>query len=412
MLKIGANAIIIALALRAFATLTSTLCVSQSCLLREEVKVPLHYSCFKIQKSKLNNLEESTRAFKAHYLLKNEHSQGIELSNSREEAKSLRDSIIDSATKNYISRTKQKPQFKRDDVLWSAVVLIKPETTMQDLQNLTEHFKKKYGWQNYHIAIHRDEGHIDPKTGNAKYNLHAHLEFVMLDQNGITSFKKGKFGKKTMSQIQTEVADILKMVRGQDKRETKEIGLDHKTYRQEIQKRSKLMRSFETCIQKSYIHIDDLKAEYISKKEVSEIIEKERKSWIEQGGFKKDDYAELRALKLKNYENTEDLQKEIEDLKEKIAQIQSENAEKSILEFKAMENIKNENKRLKNENEALKTENDELKTLKDTIIRGMSTLKAQSFKIYEFLVEHLDFPKIENPQNVQKKSQSRGFVRR
>lgn len=56
---------------------------------------------------------------------------------------------------------------------------------MDDLKQLTLFIEKKYGWQCYQIAIHRDEGYEDKETGEIEYNLHAHLEFLMLDKDGV-----------------------------------------------------------------------------------------------------------------------------------------------------------------------------------------------------------------------------------
>ncbi|MBZ7959052.1 mobilization protein, partial [Campylobacter sp. RM9760] len=57
---------------------------------------------------------------------------------------------------------------------------MKPNTTLNDLENLANHFQEKYGFQCYQIAIHRDEGHISD-DGEKVINHHAHLEFITLD---------------------------------------------------------------------------------------------------------------------------------------------------------------------------------------------------------------------------------------
>ena len=89
---------------------------------------------------------------------------------------------------------------------------------MQDLEKLAEHFKTKYGFQCYQIAMHRDEG-CENENGEIVPNLHAHLEFITLDrENGKQNFKWRDFTKEVMREIQTETAEILQMQRGQDKR--------------------------------------------------------------------------------------------------------------------------------------------------------------------------------------------------
>lgn len=71
----------------------------------------------------------------------------------------------------YTARTRQKFQSKSYE--WSAVVNLKPSSTMAELQKLATHLQEKYGFQCYQIAIHRDEGHIN-EQGKKVLNHHAH----------------------------------------------------------------------------------------------------------------------------------------------------------------------------------------------------------------------------------------------
>ena len=344
----------------------------------------LHYSCFNIQQSKFNNLAESTRAFKAHYILDDDKSKGVELSNSLDEALALRESMLENATNAYKQRTKQRPQFKKEKLFWSAVVLIKPETTMQDLENLSKHFKEKYGWQNYHIAIHRDEGHIDKATNEVKYNLHAHLEFLMLNEQGITCFKRSEFGKSKMREIQTEVAQILGMIRGQDKRETKAERLNHRQYRQHSRHAEKQRISFNNMLKNQYVHKDDVQV--MVKKEVNERIEQERKLWITHGGHTKDDYAELRKLKEQEYKDHSELEKELAELRERL-----KNAQKDT---KVIESLTEQVKTLKMENTTLKQENTILRAMKDRFVTAMTDLRGVSPNFWNKMTEMLGGLKI------------------
>ena len=56
----------------------------------------------------------------------------------------------------------------------------------------------------------------------------------MLNEQGITCFKKKDFGIKKMKEIQTEVAQILGMERGQEN--SKAERLTHQQYKQEQEK--------------------------------------------------------------------------------------------------------------------------------------------------------------------------------
>jgi len=169
-------------------------------------------SSINIEPSKINNTEHNTRFVSPTYLLK-EKSLGVEYDLNHEEAEALYQSLLKEAVTNYTQRTGQQLQAKK--LRWSAVVNIKDTTTMDDLKKLTQKLYQEYGWQCYQIAIHRDEGHKDPDTGETIYNLHAHLEFLMLNKKGIYCFKKGEWGKGKMSKLQDLVAEQLQMKRGE-----------------------------------------------------------------------------------------------------------------------------------------------------------------------------------------------------
>lgn len=132
------------------------------------------------------------------------------------EATKLKNEIIQNAKEAYKRYTGQKFQAKSFE--WSAVVNLKPESTMQDLEKLAKHFSDKYGFQCYQIAIHRDEGHID-ELGEKHINHHAHLEFITLDKETGKN-RQREIKPNVLRQIQSEVAEILQMERGQDKRLT------------------------------------------------------------------------------------------------------------------------------------------------------------------------------------------------
>lgn len=214
-------------------------------------------SCFSIKQTKNINVTHNDRTISPSYLLQNE-SKGIEVNRNAIEAQAFYDSLLKTAVTNYTNRTHQKLQSKNYN--WSAVVLIKDTTTMSDLEQLTAELKKKFGWQCYQIAIHRDEGHFDNVTKKTKYNLHAHLEFLMLDENGIYCFKKRDFGKKAMSDIQTLVAEKLNMKRGKDSRTTKRKHLDHYQYRQ-YSKKLQNMQSLMTDVFKELQSIEKNKSQ-------------------------------------------------------------------------------------------------------------------------------------------------------
>ncbi|MGM9126022.1 mobilization protein, partial [Campylobacter jejuni] len=91
--------------------------------------------------------------------------------------------------------------FQAKSYEWSLVVNIKPDTSMNDLQELSKHFQEKYGFQCYQIAIHRDEGHFN-EQGEKLINHHAHMEFITLDKKtGKNNFRREKITPKVLREI-------------------------------------------------------------------------------------------------------------------------------------------------------------------------------------------------------------------
>ena len=300
-------------------------------------------SSIHIEKSKENNCEHNDRTHKPSYL----KGTSFECNRSCYDARILYNALLNKAVYNYTKRTNQKPQFKEENLRWSAVVNIKSDTTMQDLEKLSDFLNKKYGWQCYQIAIHKDEGtplfddlqktipKLD-KNGNQIYktNLHAHLEFLMLNENGITAFKKSDFGVKKMRELQTEVADLLGMERGQEGSKAKR--LNHQQYKQEQERiNEEVQKTDKARFEKDIAQFKEIvKEKYISKKDVKAEIEKARKEWIKEQGHTKEDYQLLRDLNNAHY-------KDIEELKTKIKELNLELQERQIK--KNIENSENAN---------------------------------------------------------------------
>ncbi|RTI70976.1 LPD7 domain-containing protein, partial [Campylobacter jejuni] len=232
-----------------------------------------------------------------------------EANRTHKEALALKNQIIKNAIETYSKTTGQRFQAKSYE--WSAVVNIKLDTTMQDLERLTLFLNEKYGFQCYQIAIHRDEGHIN-EQGQKEINHHAHLEFITLNkENGRNMWRRELITPKVLRQMQSEVAEILEMQRGQDKRITKRQRIEPRKYAQmkEAEKKGK----------------KELKQELLSAKEIKERLEAERKAWILEKNHTAEEYKALRELKNRIYIDKTELEKEINALKERLKSLNDEN---------------------------------------------------------------------------------------
>ena len=92
-----------------------------------------------------------------------------------------------------------------------AVVVIKENTTMQDLHNLSKRLEEELKIRIFQIAIHKDEGHYDKETNEWKPNYHAHL---VADWQDLQTGKTLKHQSFHYSKMQDLAAECLDMERG------------------------------------------------------------------------------------------------------------------------------------------------------------------------------------------------------
>lgn len=324
-------------------------------------------SSINFKKSIPINTEHNDRTLAPNYLIDTE--KGAECNLNAEQARALKNQIIKEAIQKYTENTRQKFQAKSYE--WSAVCNIKPETTMQDLENLAKHFNDKYGFQCYQIAIHRDEGHKNTQ-GEIEINQHAHMEFITLDrETGKQNFKMRDFSKQKMREIQTEVAELLGMQRGKDKRLTGAKRIEPRKYAQLKEQEKANTKELKKTIKEK-------NKELLSQKAINERLEQERKAWLNENKeqnqelkYQQADYKELKALNKRQFETIEALNLEIKRLKdEKEAKIK---ALESNLNNERIKNDELQAKIIKNENKAisddlnainnLQQENQKLKTI-------------------------------------------------
>lgn len=92
-----------------------------------------------------------------------------------------------------------------------AVVVIKENTTMQDLYNLSKRLEEELKIRVFQIAIHKDEGHYDKDSNEWKPNYHAHL---VADWQDLETGKTLKHQSFHYSKMQDITAECLGMERG------------------------------------------------------------------------------------------------------------------------------------------------------------------------------------------------------
>ena len=405
-------------------------------------------SSINFKKSFAINAEHNDRTLPPSYLIDNE--KGAECDRNAEQARELKGQIIAQAKETYTSRTGQRFQAKTYE--WSAVCNIKPDTTMDDLKRLAQHFNDKYGFQCYQIAIHRDEGHID-EDGKKQINHHAHLEFVTLDKTGIN--RQRELTPQKLRELQSEVSQILQMQRGEDKRKSGRERTEPREYAKQKEAEKKTTKQAINDLNKQIREIEKQQREAL--KEADNAFQTERKRMIEANNalvemglpkiYEKDQYTDLgkwrdlakakiqecnqaQILELKKqleqeqraHEATKrDLEKEktisqdYKDFKkernEQILKITKEmmistenfktydDYDNGIL--KAIDNLKRENDMLKTQNKALQEQND----IKDKEIiklkqENATAVKFDDLKEYFNLINYRASFKNERPNTI------------
>lgn len=109
--------------------------------------------------------------------------------------------------------------------LKEGVVVIKEDTTMEQLRHFCEVCKERWGITPLQVFIHRDEGHYsNPEDITTwKPNLHAHIVWDWMNHETGKSYK---LDEKAMGEMQTLLAECLEMERGISKELTGKTHLE------------------------------------------------------------------------------------------------------------------------------------------------------------------------------------------
>lgn len=215
------------------------------------------------------------------------------------------------------------------DSCWEAVVNLEGRHSLEDMKPVLQLLQEKYHLTPTSVAIHRDEGYYDELHGTIKYNYHAHIPCYTVYQ-GKSVMRT--IGKKQLSDMQTEVADLLGMQRGQINSTAKRLELSEyrrlAKVKQELERAEQKQKQAEAVLsqvqpvlqnsvnEKKQLHgtVKQLQDEILSLKEQKAIIESERKRWKEAHDFVADEYRKLQALN-KSMFTKEQLNAELQKLR-------------------------------------------------------------------------------------------------
>ena len=263
------------------------------------------------------------------------------------------------------------------DSCWEAVVNLEGRHSLEDMKPVLQLLQKKYHLTPTSVAIHRDEGYYDEFNGTVKYNYHAHIPCYTVYQ-GKSVMRT--IGRKQLSDMQTEVAQLLGMQRGQINSTAKR--LEQSEYRrlaraEEKQKQAEaVLEQVKPVLQnsvneKKQLHgtVKQLQDEILSLKEQKAIVEAERKRWKEAHDFVADEYRKLQALN-KSMFTKEQLNAELQKLRnEHEERISLQEGRIEYLE-KAYQHALDDNTVLKNDYNELAKDYQQLEKKYNLIIRS------------------------------------------
>ena len=290
-------------------------------------------SSINFQKTKSNSVAETTRQFEAKYLLKKKYRKENEYWNCGVDERELFAQELAKSER----RGGRVP--KVENSLWEGVLNLNENHTMEDVKKVAEHIAKRFNVHSTRIAIHRDEGHFDIVSGKVEYNYHAHLNFMSW-KDGRQNWRRELIGKKALSELQTEIAEILNMERGQENSES--IRANHRHFRENAEK----IKAERKAV-RELAKLKDLKPE------ISRLREQ-----LKEQGANREEYAKLEALTKKMRSAIKSKNLTIAELQEEIAEYEA----KKPSFFRDAFSGRKENAKLKSENTKLRKENDTMKS--------------------------------------------------
>lgn len=323
-------------------------------------------SSINFQKSKGHSYDHNFRKDEPNYLLKAEN----RLENFYWQNERTAREIFDEE----LSNTKRKggpiPRFENSH--WEAVLNLNKNHTLEDVQKVAEYIEQKFNITCATIAVHRDEGHY--KNDKPQYNFHAHITFVTY-KDGQQNWRKEKIKPADLRELQTAVAEILQMERGQENSEAER--LSHRQYKQVAQEK------------------EQLEAEILTLKERNAILEQARKD--SKGlGYLKDFFIDLFNLKkseqqytqkqlLAEIERLKELDKQRREENERLQKQQEQQAQLAAKTAELEQQLEQQNKTIKAQEAQileLKAENNELKSF---IKRAFEYIRITSKPIFDFI---------------------------
>lgn len=165
-------------------------------------------------------------------------------------------SEVEKEAKQYCKAKSGRKLQKNAKIIREGVVNLKSTTTMDDLKQMASILKDEFGFDIFQIHIHRDEGHYDKKTNKLIINHHAH---VVARWQDMETGKVLRLLKLDLSKLQTRVAEILDMERGELRVNSNVQRLEAIEYK--VQQEEKRLAEVKDNLSKGLEHHRSMKAQ-------------------------------------------------------------------------------------------------------------------------------------------------------
>ena len=191
-----------------------------------------------------------------------------------------------------------------------AIIVCKMDTTEDQVRDLIEKLEKGLNIRALHAHVHKDEGHIDEKTGKVEYNPHIHFGYTNLvierDEKGHRHGRLTDMNKQKMQQAQDICALALGMERAPHyTKETRKKNRSHQAYRAQQQTEAKVQAALDAADKKtSEVEGRATEAETKNNNLVAENA-RIRQALKDSGIAKREDYMELAEIKKSDLDQEE-----------------------------------------------------------------------------------------------------------
>lgn len=218
-----------------------------------------------------------------------------ECDKTAEEARELFEKLSAQGDENFLKNCGRRTNMKASNKLWESALNLRERHTLEDVQRLNARIQEITGFIPIQTAIHRDEGHIDEKTGDFVQNIHAQTTWLTQNPETGKSMAYLLFDKKDVyRKIQDVVAEELGMTRGKPAEIT---GARHfknmRDYKQMKRSESKLNKEWEAKLEANNKAWQEKQAEWEAKQAEREARQAEWEKKLPEIMARKEQYSKF-----------------------------------------------------------------------------------------------------------------------